>query len=379
MSRYDKGGVSIFIVVFTALMVTIVTASFVQIVLRNQQIASNNDLSQSAYDSAMAGVEDAKRALVALRDCENDPADPCENAIRTALNSDSCDTLQQAGVVSFVNDEVMVGAEEQNQAYTCVKVQLNTEDVSKELQAGVPVVIPLKSSTPFDTVRLSWFNAEDRGVGVSLDEPTTSLPPTLPQQTNWPSNRPPLMRAQLIQFRQNDLQLSQFEQGNARTLFLVPSSNGTDSHQFALDGRMNPASSRNVPLAARCNNGKLSNDSIGYACQVELTLPNPVGGTANDREAYLQLLPMYNDTTLKVELLNGSTEVEFNGIQPEVDSTGRASDLFRRVRAKLTVTNGARDPFLPNAALSVEGNLCKDFFITDTVDEYDAGSCEPND
>lgn len=378
MSRYDRGGVSIFIVVFTALMVTIVTASFVQIVLRNQQIASNNDLSQSAYDSAMAGVEDAKRALVALRDCENDPADTCENPIRTALNSNDCDTLGQAGVVAFNSDnEVMVGAEEQNQAYTCVKVQLNTEDVSKEIEEGTPVVIPLKSSTPFDTVRLSWFSVEDLD-GGTLDIPSTSVPPTLPKQANWSPYTPPLMRAQLIQFRQDNLQLSQFADGNARTLFLFPSSSGITSHDFGTDLRMDPATARNEPRATLCSSTNLSDDTIGYACSIELELPNPVGGSANDREAYLQLLSIYNRTTLKVELLNGSTEVAFNGVQPEVDSTGRASDLFRRVRAKLTVTNGARDPFLPNAALSVEGNLCKDFFITNTNDEYDSGSCDPN-
>lgn len=377
MSRYDRGGVSIFIVVFTALMVTIVTASFVQIVLRNQQIASNNDLSQSAYDSAMAGVEDAKRALVALRDCENDPANDCENDIRTALNSNECDTLGRAGVVSFDDtDEVQVGAPEQNQAYTCVKVQLNTEDVSKEVAEGVPVVIPLKSSTPFTTVRLSWFTAEDLN-DASLDVPSASIPPTLPKDEEWLDNRPPLMRAQLIQFRQNSLQLSQFQDGNARTLFLFPSSTGFSNRDFGIDFRMNPVSSRNIPQAARCSDTNLADPTIGYACVVDIELPNPIGGSANDREAYLQLLPIYRGATVKVELFNGATEIDFSGVQPEVDSTGRASDLFRRVRAKLTVTNGARDPFLPNAALSTDGNLCKEFFVTNRVDDYSTGDCTP--
>ena len=59
----NRGAVSIFIVLFTALLVTIIATGFIQLMLRNQQQSVNSDLSQSAYDSALAGVEDAKRAL----------------------------------------------------------------------------------------------------------------------------------------------------------------------------------------------------------------------------------------------------------------------------------------------------------------------------
>ena len=61
--EFKKGGVSIFIVIMVSILVSIMSASFLRIMLRDQEQASRLDLSQSAYDSAQAGVEDAKRFL----------------------------------------------------------------------------------------------------------------------------------------------------------------------------------------------------------------------------------------------------------------------------------------------------------------------------
>ena len=58
--EFKKGGVSIFIVIMVSILVSIMSASFLRIMLRDQEQASKLDLSQSAYDSAQAGVEDAK-------------------------------------------------------------------------------------------------------------------------------------------------------------------------------------------------------------------------------------------------------------------------------------------------------------------------------
>ncbi len=63
VSKRQRGAVSIFAVVFSALLLTILTVGFIRLMVSAQQRAINNDLSQSAYDAALAGVEDAKRAV----------------------------------------------------------------------------------------------------------------------------------------------------------------------------------------------------------------------------------------------------------------------------------------------------------------------------
>lgn len=374
---HQRGAVSIFIVIFTALLVTIVTASFIQIMLRNQEQATNNDLSQSAYDSALAGVEDAKRALVKLKECEADATDNCEVALEDALDTQTCESLGQAGadVTTFDNGEVRVGDSNLNQAYSCVKVQLDTDSVQDDLTGdNDTVVVPLRGVSGFDRIRLSWFTAADLpSTGAT---PTFTINPTdLTPVTDWPETQPGVLRAQLIQFSRGSITLSNFDTKNtahAKTRFLFPSTTGSATTSFGSDQRRNTAS-RNSPFDTRCAAGFSTTE---YLCSATITLP----AMAN-REAYLQLASFYNDAHFKIELLNGSVIVNFDNVQPVADATGRASDLFRRVKARLSVTDGGSALQFPDAALSLRGSLCKDFFITNDTSDYegdtDGIACDP--
>jgi Tfp pilus assembly protein PilX len=389
----ERGAVSIFIVIFTALLVTIVTTSFVQIMLRNQQQASNNDLSQSAYDSAMAGVEDAKRALVKLKLCSRDPgSDPagCAAVNRLVSSGDDCQVLDesQAGVVEFNDGEVTVGDPSLNQAYTCVKVDVQTEAYNGKLSHNQAVVIPLipvGDSNALEAVRISWYSAADLPDGSTLPTLPAGIP-DLPQydENAWGRTVPPIMRSQLIQFDGNaPISLDAFDGGNARTRLLYPLS-GVGAADFGDDNRRAAGTNELVPGGCQA-----SFWYKGFACSVIVTIPPFTA--PQQREAYLQLAGYYirsgGTMNYSVELCSSSTcapgdLVDFDNVQPKVDATGRASDLFRRVRAGVTVSPaGTPDPF-PEATVTTT-NLCKDFFITDNPGEYipDAsgnGICEPS-
>jgi Tfp pilus assembly protein PilX len=383
--RHESGAVSLFLVVFAMLLITIVTLSFLRIMISDQQQASLSDLSQSAYDSSLAGVEDAKRALIFYQTSCNNDASTC-NAQKAVVNSTSCNMGLKNVVAVNQNQEVPVaqsqssGDAKLNQAYTCVKMKLETADYLGTVQANTSKLIPLKSTAPFKTVTVEWYMSTDlgtTGTGVSLI-PNSAASKPLYLQTNWPSNRPSLMRTQLMQFGDNftlgsfDAASSNLTNSNANTVFLYPTSAPvgssppiTDTASFTSDVRQ---TSYGQPQPVKCSSN-LSGG--GYACSVTITLPQAVGQSDDTRNAYLRLTPLYNATHFRVTLGQGAL---FDGVQPSIDSTGRANQQYRRVDSRVDLIDTSF-PF-PEATVDLSGNLCKDFTITDAASDFKT-NCTP--
>ena len=388
--RRESGAVSLFLVIFAMLLITVVTLSFLRVMLADQQQATVSDLSKSAYDSSLAGVEDSKRALIYYRTiCSNGDAAACA-ALRTTINSSTCNEGLRDVVDVTNNSEVQVqqaqsaNDETLNQAYTCVKMQLETDDYLGVLEANSSKLIPLKSTGPFSQVQLQWFTRDDLG-GTNNSVNLQASPPSVDSggtgesiwpllaQSSWPTSRPPVMRTQMFQYG-NTFTLASFDTtvsatSNANTLFFYPTgianSPAPVQDEWAFidrDIRMNPVG---TPLGTRCV-GTLSGG--GYACSVLLNLPQPVGNGPGDltRTAYLRLSALYKTTHYRVSLVG----TQFDGVQPSIDSTGRANEQFRRVMTRVDLID-TNFPF-PEAALDVTGNLCKNFIVTDTLNTIPA-------
>jgi hypothetical protein len=229
-------------------------------------------------------------------------------------------------------------------------------------------IVPLHSKTPFNTIRLSWFTQDD----VATTSQTVAFPATgsnrsLPIVDEWgDDNVPALLRTQLMQTGPS-FTLADYDANNSHTLFLYPALTGSATLDFALDARRTPGTPPNTPPElARC----YPNFSKIYACSVEIALPNPANGDDTNRNAMLRLSALYNGTHYKVELLDGSNGPvqPFDRVQPEVDSTGRANDMFRRVKSRVEFKG---DFIYPDAAVDIVGSLCKNFTV---IDRYPTGS-----
>lgn len=393
-SQSQSGAVSLFVVIFSALLLTIITISFVQLMIRDQRQATASDLSQSAYDSAQAGVEDAKRLLLLDQACRSNIAGPSVNcsqvsaalAVVPGTIQSACDALSQSGIVAVTNGETLIQqstndtATKLDQAYTCVKIATDTADYLGQLENNESTMIPLKGDRAFSKIELSWFSTQDLSSGnPSLGFPATGTNLVLPRVgAGWAANYPALMRAQLMQLGSN-FKLSDFDNGvdgksNANTLFLYPVNGGSNppniDKSFILDGRR---SSSNAPQPVLCRQTLAGG---GYACKVTLDVPDPVDGDVNNRNAFLRLSALYNKAHFQIKLKDSiGADVKLSGVQPEVDSTGRANDLFRRVVSRVEL----RGEFTyPSAEIDLTGNLCKNFTITSNAADYSSSStCTP--
>ena len=392
--NFKKGGVSIFIVIVVGVLVSIMSASFLRLMFRDQEQASKLDLSQSAYDSAQAGVEDAKRFLRIFRsacgpsgtgDFEEGHYD-C-NAMRDAIRSDSCYVLATAGIGN-ANSETIIqttsgagGASNDaslNQAYTCVKLRMNTADFLGRTNDGSPSVINRSVTTAFNRVRIRWHSRENMTNGNNIALDSLSNPSVRPRidSRNWRNqNRPAILKAQFYGYipgveRSSSIMDTPYpddKNGASEMLFYPVNSNS--SSLLSPDAPNMPRVRRNDSSSdattdytfTRCSD-RMDANSNTYACQTTVN----IGRSVDPRDVlYLRLTPLMNDSNFKVELLNGDNVVDFAGVQPKVDSTGRANTQLRRVESRI----GFNDTSFPVPLFSAQTEnekepICKDFSVT---------------
>lgn len=363
----QQGAASLFAVIFSMLLLTVLTVGFIKIMITDQQRATNNDLSQSAYDAALAGVEDAKRVVRASQEGIL-PADFLPE------KGSNCNVIAQSGVVAnSSNEETLIrsgtAGENFEQAYTCVKIQMNTPDFLYKAVKDRTQVVPLKATSDFDTIVLEWYRRDDEDNANNAD--ATDPPEQLPKENEWGANTPSLLRAQLINPGQT-FDLAALDNTGATT-FLKPKvlSNPTVGTEL------------NVATRHRATDGQAHDNSTdmtfcsreftfsdAYACKATLKV-----GTitqAASVNAFLRLNSLYKGASVKITLRNSTGIVNFDGVQPAVDSTGRANNLFRRVEARLHIGD---DFAYPDNAVELINSLCKDFSIADN--SILPGQCKP--
>lgn len=377
--KKQNGAVSLFIVIFVALLVVVTMISFMRLMVNNQQQAMESDLSRSAYDSAQAGVEDVKRALILYKaKCSSTaPADVLKCSEMNAILNPSPPSTQKCNqLVSKLGDYsaldyskgIKVNSGDSNdqydQAYTCTLVNMNTDDYLGSLSTDQSVIIPLIGVNPVSQVKIEWFSKKDLSSGsnaVSLMNAAVDATPLI-QKSAWPTNRPPILRAQYIQFSTSGTLANNFDSGAyTNTAFLYPTS-GSNSVSF---GTRLTATQKPSTVQCASSLGGSASSSI-YACSTTISLPSLAS-----KVSYLRLTSIYNKTNFRISLVG----TKFKGVQPEVDSTGRSNSLYRRVKSRVEFSE-SNYPF-PEAAVDINGNLCKSFVITDDSGDYSDGGCTP--
>jgi hypothetical protein len=380
MGRYARqsGAVSLFAVIFGAMLLTIVTIGFMRLMLMDQRQASDNDLSQSAYDAALAGVEDAKRVVRAAQTGNMQAAGVLSGPI-------NCNMIAASGVVGgSTSGETIIqtgsGAGKKfDQAYTCVKIAMQSQDFIYKAIEDKSQLISLRAVSSFNKIIIEWYRRDDESNLNAENAVNTEISTTgeLPTKDKWNSNTPPLVRAQVIS-PGSTFNLATLDTTGV-TSFLRP--NVLRSDVVSQSGTVVSGKSSDRPRATdgnEHNNGtniiscsKTFRFSGEYSCKAVIDVDEVPAGSES---VFLRLVSIYKGGSIKVSLQKSDgTTVNFDGVQPIVDSTGRASNLFRRVEARLQIGD---DFAYPDNAVELKNSLCKDFSISGSGAAA-VGRCKP--
>ena len=406
-SQTKKGVAAIYVVVFTTMLIGIITLSFLRIMLSESGRTLNDTLSDSAYNAALAGVEDAKYVIAkyqqAIAEGKTD-SKIVEQIEKYADNN--CDIISDALELTK-NNEYSVGTNDsgqtfQDQAYTCVMIDLSG-DFKGVLSTNNPtLVVPLKpSGKDADTVdnvagvKITWTMGSDDassfagsavkklhsdfGKGIVnnanalIDDDAHNILGRKGVMDN--DNQVALngLRVMLVQSPKDEPNPDYYSsesdgspedspecgRTNRGTLMLLASSDEGSKNEFTACQFVRSADKNlNAPLGVQCNSD---------SCTATLKFPKPKGGESrNPNNFFLVLNQLYSEPSIKVtvNMINSTTgdTMDFFNVQPIVDATGRSGDLFRRVEARIGTDNGAS--LVPTAELSTNSDINKDFPVT---------------
>ena len=121
--------------------------------------------------------------------------------------------------------------------------------------------------------------------------------------------------------------------------------------------------------------GAKCQDSGDYACKTTFDGESLV---TKDTDYYLRINAIYRSAHFKITAYDKNGKpLYFDGVQPLVDVTGRSSDSFSRIQARLRPSfdkNADSTNWWPEYVIDTNGKVCKDIEV-----QYDKGEdrCNP--
>lgn len=383
----ESGFVSLFTVMFFMLLLTVITIGFLRIMAVEQQQSLDNDLTASAAAAAESGIEDGKRAIIAY-DTTTDTT--LKAALAGAFTSNACDSLTSSSTIrNALKLDVggnAIGNAALNQYYTCLTVNLNSPNYINQQTAGVSDYIPLIAvGGAYEQIKVSWHLISQTvgtdGDGIPANYPPGPLLPPVNNVNGNPSNSwstqgyPAYLRVQMYgypnagSFTRTDLD------ARSHSLLLVPSTqanaaavSSTTPINFGTNDPRGYDQPRTDLQQIKCINSPGSNVGT-YACSALLELP--AGFTSANNNFFLRVTPQYGQSHFQVSLVHNGSPVDMAGVQPIIDATGRAADVYRREQARVRVNPAGN---LPEYTVQSANTICKNMVVSDGS-YYQANTC----
>ena len=364
--KNKKGIASFYVVAFSTLILLVIVVSFASLVVSQMTRSSNADLSQSAYDAAMAGVEDAKMAYMNYLNCKRGSgSSDCGEVVKAIENgSPACNMVSRmlgqgsSDVVAVTENNT---SNNMQQYYTCVKIYNNPTNQQKTVSAYQPTVFKpvFSNDEEIKLIKIQWGEEDD----------TIS---SLPKLSVSVIQAPESFGADSFTFPyQVGEEPSTKQRTNMGTVFLEPCKEGCDGKTVTYDKvvESNNKVVSKSPYRVECDSGMC-------AATIQLTETGGYGVGEWNSEAFEVIVTGYEGENKQVTIsycAEAETCSEDSAVpisnQFIVDSTGRANDLFKRVRVVLDV-EGVDGTTVAGPLMLGEGGLDKYFSVSTEYSEW---------
>ncbi len=333
----EEGIVSIVVTLIIMIVLTLIVTGFAQLARREQREALDRQLSAQASYAAESGINALKAALPDITETSRTSCD--QTITYTGQGTNPFDPLN-----SKLSD---------NSSYTCLLFNRQPKElIFQSVGADDAVIAPLSlkdsggNSIPLGNLNISW-KAKDGSTSVN-----SSARGVFPTASSWGKSIG-ILRLDLIP---------------------IPDSTGISS--AGLDAAtksflLQPQASGEVErIIGSINNG----DIIGVTCSSGNCSFNIKG--LDQKKYYLRMRSIYNtsNVTLNNQVPGGVAKTDvFSGAQIEIDSTGRATDVLKRIKVRIvdpkSSVSTASGPNFPEYVFSSKDNLCKRLSLTSTTSD----------
>lgn len=328
----EYGVVAIFSVLAIMGILTLLTLGFSTLTRQAQRRTLDEHLSQQAFYAAESGVNMAADYL-----------DPSEEAVT------ECDQLDGGG--PGINGAQVID-QANNIQVSCLLVNPTPPDLKFNkvpvVGRGEPAIGILEANDPstnITSIRFEW-DSSDRTDGIPPSSPDWY--PKLRQSSDWDA-RIGLLRVDLIN-QGNTVSSIDSQISRTYSFYLYPSEGGSSSGT-ASSGLYN----HGQIFESHCTNPTGPTASENYRCSITIDL-TPFSSVYG-----IRVTPYYNEADIRLVALDGANDVALKHGQAEVDSTGKAGDVYRRinVRIPLSKSKGMHEPF----AIFGGQAICKRYFV----------------
>lgn len=331
--KNDQAGIaSMVIVILIMTLLTLIVLGMTQNSNREQRQSLDRQLSSQAFYAAESGVADAKD-YVAKYPVDAPPA-------KTKCNGSE---ITHAPVISgdqFPGRTSQVG-EDPGIRYSCVlynRIPPNLKFGSVPVDSSQLVPIEDAGGLTIDTLSFSWHQEKSSAdfAGCPSQDPSQlgNLPDNLANNCEAGMLRVELINPEPAPSKQVFLDrvfLAYFKPSRGAAAGAIQYGSGLGLHK------------QGALVNGNCDSGE---------CKV--TIRN-----IGSKKLYLHLRSIYKPNSVEItgKLDNGSN-VRFRGAQMEIDSTGRAVDLIKRISQRIPLT-GIKSDILPEFVIQTSDDICK--------------------